>query len=187
MIFAPQHVAAVIDVAQEHVERAHTLLEALFENRPLFCRHDPRDHVEGNQPLLGFGVAIDGEGDADPAEQQLRFLTAIFQRVRRRLLQPARELLIGRTEVAVRAVHFIERNCHISRGSFRPRATVHDSKGLVARPGPARYAFPESICYGRPWRCLKKWLVGAYFRSKNPVTSRCCLGKVTTMQGEESS
>ena len=108
----------MIDVAQEHVERAHPLLQAFFEDRPLFRRHDPRDHVEGNQPFLGFGVAIDGKGDADPPKQQLRFLTTIFQGVPRRLLQPAGEFLIGRTEVAVRAVHFIERNCHISRRFF---------------------------------------------------------------------
>ena len=95
-----QDVAAVIDVAQEHIERAHPLLQAFFKERPFLGRHDPRDHVEGDQPFLGFGVAIDGKGDADPAEQQFGLLAAIFQRVRRRLLQPAGELLIGRTEVA---------------------------------------------------------------------------------------
>ena len=104
----------MIDVAQEHVERAHPLLQALFEHRPFLGRHDPRDHVEGDQPFLGFGVAIDGEGDADPAEQQLRLLAAIFQGVRRRLLQPAGELQVGRAEVAAGPVHFIERNCHKS-------------------------------------------------------------------------
>ncbi len=74
-----------------------------------------RDHVERDQPLLGLGVAIDREGDADPAEQQLGFLTAILQRVRRRLLQPAGEFLIGRAQVAAVAIHFIERDCHIPR------------------------------------------------------------------------
>ena len=110
-----QDVAAVIDVAQEHVERVDPLLQALFEQGPFLGRHDPRDHVEGDQPLLGFGIAIDREGDADPAEQQLGFLAAIFQRVRRRLLQPAGELLVGRAEVAAEAVHLVERNCHKSR------------------------------------------------------------------------
>ena len=42
-----QDIAAVIDVAQEHVERAHPLLQALFQQRPFLRRHDPRDHVEG--------------------------------------------------------------------------------------------------------------------------------------------
>ena len=104
----------MIDVAQEHVERAHPLLQALFEDRPFLRRHDPGDHIEGNQPFLGFGVAIDGEGDADSAEQQLRFLAAIFQGIRRRFLEPAGKLLVGWTEVAAGPVHFIERYCHIS-------------------------------------------------------------------------
>ena len=86
----------------------------LFEDGPFLARHDPRDHIEGDQPFLGFGIAIDREGDADPAEQQLRFLAAIFQGVGRRLLQPAGELLVGRAEVAAGAVHLIERDCHKS-------------------------------------------------------------------------
>ena len=117
-----QHVAAVIDVAQEHVERAHPLLQPLFEDGPFPGRHDPRDHVEGDQPFLGFVVAIDGEGDADAAEQQLRLLAAIFQRVRWRLLEPAGEFLIGRADIPARAIHFIERNCHKIRLPSRHHA-----------------------------------------------------------------
>ncbi len=113
-----EDVAAVIDVVQEHVQRAHPLLQALLKQGPFLGRDDSRDHVEGDQPFLGRGVAIDGEGDADPAEQQFRLLAAIFQGVRRRLLQPAGEFLVGRAEVAAGAVHFIERNCHKSRLSF---------------------------------------------------------------------
>jgi len=105
----------VIDVAQEHVERAHPLFQTFFEDRPFLRRHDPRDYVEGDQAFLGFGIAIDGKGDADPAEQQLSFLTAIFERGRRRFLQPAGELQVGRTEVATGPVHFIKGNCHRSR------------------------------------------------------------------------
>jgi hypothetical protein len=94
------------------------LLQTFLKDRPLFRRHDPRDHVEGNQPFLGFGVAIDGKGDADPAEQQLRFMTTVFQSIRRRLLQPAGKLQVGGTEIAAGPVHFVERNCHISRLFF---------------------------------------------------------------------
>ena len=120
-------VAAVIDVAQEHVERAHALAQALFQQRPFLGREDAWDDVEGDQPLLGLGVAIDREGDADPAEQQLGFLAAIFQRVRRRLLQPAGELLVGGAEVIPGTIHLIERNRH--RTPSTPRATVHDLPG----------------------------------------------------------
>ena len=107
-----QDVAAVIDVAQEQVERAHPLLQAPVQKAPLLRRHDARDHVKGDQPFLGFGVAINRKGDADPAKQQLGLLAAIFESIRRRLLEPAGEFAIGRAEVAAGAVHFIERNCH---------------------------------------------------------------------------
>ncbi|MGY4416648.1 hypothetical protein ACVWW4_008384 [Bradyrhizobium sp. LB7.1] len=63
-----EDVTAVIDVAQEHVERAHPLLQAFLEQRPFLAGHDPRDHVKGDQALRGFGVAIDREGNADAAE-----------------------------------------------------------------------------------------------------------------------
>ncbi len=172
-----QDIAAVIDVAQEHVERAHPLLQALFEDGPFLRRHDPRDHVEGNQPFLGLGVAIDGKGDADPAEQQFRLLAAIFQGVRRRLLQPAGELLIGRTEVAAGAVHFIERNCHISRLLFRG----HAGQCMTERDGSKARA--SAICI-RGGHLL--WMTGllpektagrCLFRRQNPVASRCCLSE----------
>ncbi|MGY3457982.1 hypothetical protein ACVWW5_003432 [Bradyrhizobium sp. LM3.4] len=63
-----EDVAAMVDVAQEHVERAHPLLQALLEQRPFLAGHDPRDHVEGDQAFGGFGLPIDREGNADAAE-----------------------------------------------------------------------------------------------------------------------
>ena len=64
--------------------------------------------------LLGLGVAIDREGDADPAEQQLGFLAAIFEGIRRRLLQPLGEFLVGRAKVPAEPAHFVKRDCHKS-------------------------------------------------------------------------
>ena len=146
-----QDVAAVIDVAQEHVERAHPLLQALFQQRPFLAGEDAGNDVEGDQPFLGFRVAIDGKGDADPAEQQFGFLAAIFQRVRRRLLEPAGEFLVGRAEVAAGPVHFVERNCHIPRlflpdvlrDVFLGRAT----QCMTKRDGSKARA--SAICMGR--------------------------------------
>jgi hypothetical protein len=107
-----QDIAGVVDVRKKHVQRFHALLQPGFEDRPFLRGNDPWNDVEWDQPLLRLGVAVDGEGDADPAEQQFGFLAPIFQRVRRRLLQPERQLPVGLTQAPVRLAHFIERNCH---------------------------------------------------------------------------
>ena len=108
-----QDVAAVIDVAQEQVQRLDPLLQALLQQRPFLRADDARHDVKRDQPFLGLGFAIDRKGDADAAEQQLGFLAPIFQSIRRRLLQPERKLFIGGTQCAVRPEHLVESNRHV--------------------------------------------------------------------------
>ncbi len=159
-----QDVARMIDVGQEQVQRLDPLLQSLLEDRPFLGRDDARDDVERDQPFLRLGVAIDREGDADPPEQQLGFLAPILQGVRRRVLQPEREFLVGLTETAVGLVHLIERNCHepsdTSPKRFRT-LKVEGSKAMVARGGPARYALIDELLVSGPeGRCHKngRWL-----------------------------
>jgi hypothetical protein len=90
----PENVTAVIDVAQEHIERLDALLQSLFELRPFLARQDPGITSNGSA-VRWTGLAIDREGDADAPEQQFGFLTAILQRVRRGLLQPEGEFVVG--------------------------------------------------------------------------------------------
>jgi hypothetical protein len=61
----------MIDVVEKGVERLHTLLDALGEPPPLGTGDDARHDVERDQPLGGFFLAIDGEGDARLAEDAL--------------------------------------------------------------------------------------------------------------------
>ena len=79
-----QDLALMINVAQKQIERADPLLQSGFEPRPFLAGQDARDHVEWDQPLLGGGVAIDRESDADSAKQQLCLVSPVFQSVRRR-------------------------------------------------------------------------------------------------------
>ena len=58
----------MIDVMQEGVERAHALLDADGEPAPFGGGEDARDDIEGDQPFGGLFLAIDREGDAEPAE-----------------------------------------------------------------------------------------------------------------------
>ena len=66
----------MVDVVQEHVERAHALLEARVQLAPLRRRDHVRQDVEGNQPLGAALVAVDREGDAHAVEQDLGGLRA---------------------------------------------------------------------------------------------------------------
>ena len=61
--------AVVVDIVQEGVERAGALLQSAAQALPFGLRQHARNEVERNQ---AFGIAafgIDGEGDADAAEQ----------------------------------------------------------------------------------------------------------------------
>ncbi len=170
-----QDVARMINVAEEQVQRLDALLQAGFEDGPFPGRDDPRDHVERDQPLLRLGVAVDCEGDADPAKQQLGFLAAIFQGVRRGVLEPEREFLIGLTQTAVGLVHLIERNCHrpsdySPKEPCRETLKVDGSKAMVARRGPARYALIEGHWQGGEMPSATKMSEGL------PLAQALCCG-----------
>jgi len=61
----------VVDVVQEHVQRANALAQPGLELAPLFRRDDARDDVERDQPLGASRLAVDGEGDADAPEHEV--------------------------------------------------------------------------------------------------------------------
>jgi hypothetical protein len=91
-------------------------LDALFEPRaqdvPFSRGKNARQHVEGDESLLRVRFAIDREGDADAAEQDLGFAPSIIEHVGRDLGEPARQLAIGRPQRPVGALHLIERGRH---------------------------------------------------------------------------
>jgi hypothetical protein len=70
----------VVDVVDEAVERRDALAQAALHLAPLGARDHARDQVERDQALGAGAVlvlgAVDGEGDADAAEDHLRFLAA---------------------------------------------------------------------------------------------------------------
>ena len=79
---------AVIDVIEEGVERPHPLLDAAFEEPPLGGGDDARHEVEGDQPLKRILAAVDGEGDAEPAEKNLGLVLLALE-AELRLVLPA--------------------------------------------------------------------------------------------------
>ena len=76
----PDDVLAVVHIVDEAVERRHPLLEPALQPLPLGRRNDARQQVKGNEALGARAVlvlfAIDREGDAHPAEDDLGFFPA---------------------------------------------------------------------------------------------------------------
>ena len=68
----------VVDVVDEAVQRRDALAQAALHLAPLVRRDHARDQVERDQPLGAGAVlvlgAVDGEGDADAAEDHLGLL-----------------------------------------------------------------------------------------------------------------
>ena len=96
-----QDLLAVIDVMQEGVEGAHPLLDADCKPAPFGSREDARDDVEGDEALRGLLGAIDGEGDAEPAEYGLGFLQRALDIGLAEGSDPVMDLRIGSTDRAV--------------------------------------------------------------------------------------
>ena len=114
----------MVDVGKEHVQRLDALDAAAFDHAPFTGGDAAGDDVEGNQAFGVLFVAIQGEGDPRAMEQQIGFAATLGQQFRRRIGQPAGEILIVRTAHAVCVIHFIEeRSSHSSTLSV-PRTTL---------------------------------------------------------------
>ena len=84
-----QDLLRAINVVKKGVDRLDALHQPLGKPRPFIGEEDARDDVEGDDPLAGVIVAIDGEGDAELAKGRLgRFLSAA-EFIGRRIGEPA--------------------------------------------------------------------------------------------------
>ena len=129
-----QDLARAIDVLDEGIERLDALGEAFFQQPPFGARHDARDDVEGDQPLLRVGLAIDREGDADAAEQKLGLAPAVIEHVGRNVIEPARELAIGRPHAAVCSGHLVEGGHHFGSPAATGYANIASKPALPHSP-----------------------------------------------------
>lgn len=86
----------MIDVVEEGVERPRALADAAIEHAPFGGGEDARQQVERDQPLRVAALAIDREGDADAAEDRLRFLQSRVEALDADFLDPAAHLGIAR-------------------------------------------------------------------------------------------
>ena len=84
-----------VDVGQEQVHGPDPLDQPGLQPGPFRRADDARHDVERDQPLAGLGVAIDGEGDAHAAEEQLRLPRAGLKQSFGCVRQPAGEPAIA--------------------------------------------------------------------------------------------
>ncbi len=106
-----QDLLRAVDVVQEGVDRLHPLHQPFGQAGPFGCGEDARHDIEGDDPLCGFFLAIDGKGDAELAEGGLGLLLPAVQFGERRILDPGRQFGQARaaTTVAATAPYFVER------------------------------------------------------------------------------
>ena len=97
----------MVDVVDEGIERAHTLLESRLQRPPLILGDDARDDVEGNQPLGVTAFAVDGESDADAVENRIGLGAFGRQDFRRLAGEPRLVRAAMRTRGMVRIQHFV--------------------------------------------------------------------------------
>ncbi len=85
----PEDLAPAVDVADVVVDGFDPLLEPAAQDVPFGGCQDAWQHVERDEPLLCVGLAIDREGDADAAEQELGLAPPIVEDIVRDLGEPA--------------------------------------------------------------------------------------------------
>ncbi|MNZ91202.1 hypothetical protein D3C78_1101770 [compost metagenome] len=128
----------VVEVGEEQVQRLHPLDAAGLDGAPLAGRDTAGDGVEGDQALGALVVAVEGEGDPGPVEQQVGFPPALVQLLRRRLRQPAGELAVVGSAAATGVMHLVIEN---PRHAVLLAAALFRGKRSSARPAPGNKSF----------------------------------------------
>ena len=73
------HTLLVIDVVDEHVDRAQSLRQALLDEPPLLGGDDSRHYVERPRAIDATTVGVDGERDTHADNVQFSKVLALLQ------------------------------------------------------------------------------------------------------------
>ena len=131
---ALHNLARAVDIGEEEIECGDALLQAALKKRPFLCVDNAGNDVERDEALGIAAFGVDREGDADAAEQPLGLFSLGVKRFRRGLRQPRRNCGIGRAELAIGAVHLIEKLAHCCvQLATRSRALASATIGYWAR------------------------------------------------------
>ncbi len=97
----------MIDVREEEIERAYTLLQSALEHVPLVRRNDARHDVERNEALRSGIFAVHRERDADAMERALRLFALLRDARRVGAFEPVGKGPVMGADAAVGGGHFI--------------------------------------------------------------------------------
>src|SRR5205823_627150 len=172
-----QHQLAAIDVVEEQVEGAQTLLQAGFQSPPRAGVDDPRDDVKWKHLLGALGVRVDGEGDPVVAEHLHRQGRPALELVRTQAVQLLVKSTVGgsrpsggRKHLVIEAVELVvgikihethrysvcaipqpERTINLRAGRAAPQIPIDDTPGeLLHFTLPSRYCLSDQLM-GMAW------------------------------------
>ena len=103
----PDDFLLVVDVIEEGVDRPDTLFDAARQLRPFGSRNDPRDDVEGYEPLFGLRPPVDVEGDAGQAKEILRLAALGTQPPGVFAVEPVMKIGVSVLQGFIGAPHFV--------------------------------------------------------------------------------
>ena len=113
----PQNFLTMVYVVNECVDRPHALFNSAGEATPFRSGDDPRNDVERDQPLGGFGLSIYVERYAGAAKKPFAIGCFLLQQGLVYRIEPAAVFLVwrrrsrGGSRSAPLSQHFIETAC----------------------------------------------------------------------------
>ena len=137
----------MIDVVQEKIERGDPLHEPALDQIPFARRDDPRDEVEGKNPLRSLVVVIDREGDALLQKGGRGEVAFALEIGRGHFAEARQQPAVMRSRHARRGKHFVEEMLdlvigekvgHLQSQSVSPREPRNEKRETRRRRTRAR-------------------------------------------------
>ncbi|MNN01809.1 hypothetical protein D3C81_1144370 [compost metagenome] len=106
-------ILVVVNIVDEHIQRAYPLHQAGFHVRPFTGGNHARDDVERNDTFGAGFIAVDGEGNANAAEDKVGFRSLAGYGLGRLGRQPGFEFTVMVADIACAIyIHLVEKFSH---------------------------------------------------------------------------
>ena len=152
----------MIDIVNEQIECANPLLEPALDAVPFGRRNQPRDRVEGNDPLDPLIAAVHRERDPLLAHRQVGDLVAPLQFLGAQFDQSLMQRRVVRPRALTRVEHLVVGRQADSGGTGRSRRAVFSHASWVQSGSWARFLIKGSgwgRSYGDEGKLSKRGLM----------------------------